>query len=132
MTMKKNILTIMIAMLLVYATCFTSFAVSVQYTYEFENITVIFDADSALDEQQRTAIAEHLVHGEADATTYGLWCTLFGHSYESHSAIKITHCVYDTNPRCLREIYEVQVCSRCEDTVSTVVARSYISCCAEE
>ena len=132
MTMKKNILTIMIAMLLVCATCFTSAAVSAQYTYEFENITVIFDEDITLDEQQKAAIAEHLVHGDEDVTTYGLWCTLFGHSYETHMAKKITHCVYDTNPRCLEEIYEVQVCTRCENTVSTVVARSYISCCAEE
>ena len=77
-------------------------------------------------------VAEHLIHGEKDATTYGLWCTLFGHSYESHMASKITHCVYDTAPRCLEENYEVQVCTRCEDTVSELISSYYIFCCPEE
>lgn len=128
----KRFLTTVIAIVLVYAMCFASFAVSAQYTYEFENITVIFDTNTVLDEHERMIVAEHLAHGEETVTTYGLWCTLFGHSYEEHSATKITHCVRTTNPRCLEEEYLVQVCTRCENTVTESLGGVYITCCPEE
>lgn len=129
--MKKKIY-LVITMLLVYAMSFNASAITEQYTYEFEAVTVIFDANSMTTEQDREIITAHLVCEDENSTTYGLWCTLFGHSYETHSATKITHCVYDTDPRCLREIYEVQLCSRCEDTVSKLIGSAYITCCPEE
>ena len=130
--MKKKTLIIIAALLLVSAMCFTSSASATTYTYEFENVTVIFDENTSLGEQTQQAVAEHLVYGEEQSTTYGLWCTLFGHSYETHSVSKITHCVFDTEPRCLREIYLVDVCTRCDHTLSELVGSSYITCCPEE
>ena len=130
--MKKRLLASLIVSLLVGAMCFNSSAATAQYTYEFENVTVVFDSDISLDAKGRNMVAEHLVYGTENYTTYGLWCSLFGHTYETHSASKITHCVYDTDPRCLEEIYEVQVCSRCEHTISKLLASIYISSCPEE
>lgn len=130
--MERKLLTILVATLLVFSMCITSSAKSEQYIYEFDSYTVIFDEDTTLSTPKMMAIAENLENDNGNTSTYGLWCTLFGHSYESHTATKITHCVYDTNPRCLKEIYEVQVCSRCEDTVSNLIGSSYITCCPEE
>ena len=130
--MKKTTLTIIIALLLVSAMCFTTSASAATYTYELGNVTVIFDENSTLDEQTQKAIAEYLVYGGEQPTTYGLWCTLFGHSYETQTVITITHCVYDTEPRCLKEIYDVDVCTRCEHTVSELIGSAYITCCPEE
>lgn len=112
--------------------CFNVSASDTQFVYEFEDVTVIFAADTLLDESGREKVANYLVYGDSNASTYGLWCTLWGHSYETHSAETITHCVYDTNPRCQRDIYQVQVCTRCEHTVSELVATTFITCCPEE
>ena len=128
----KRLITILTLALLVCALCITSSATAGQYIYEFDNVTIVFDEDTVLDQRGRMAVVECLLNEKADITTYGLWCTLFGHTYETHSATKITHCVYETDPRCLEEIYDVQVCSRCENTISEVVGKAYISCCPEE
>lgn len=132
MIMKKSVLSIIVAILMAFAMCFTTSAITGDYIYEFEHATVFFNEDTTLNEQVRQTVAEQLVYGKDSSTTYGLWCTLFGHSYELHAATKITHCVYDTEPRCLEEIYEVQVCSRCEDTVTELIGSAYITCCPEE
>ena len=118
---------------MVFVLCINVSAISGKYTYQVENVTIIFEESTTLDEQEREKIINHLVSdGITDNTTYGLWCNLFGHSYETHTVDKITHCVYDTNPRCQDDLYEVQICTRCEHTISTRIATTYISCCPEE
>jgi len=129
--MTKKFIFSMLSVFLACFLCINVSAVSNQYFYEELNITIVFD-DPSLDTRTQEHIANYLVYGASDATTFGLWCTLFGHSYEAYTATQITHGVRDTNPRCLEEIFKVQVCSRCEDTISELVASSYITCCPEE
>ena len=95
----KKVWTTLILVMMSCIMCFTSAASPASYTYQFENVTIIFDSEINLNENSRNAIAEYLAYGEEKSTTYGLWCSLFGHSYETHSATKITHCVYETDPR---------------------------------
>lgn len=128
----KNKLTIVMIVAMAVVMMFNVSATSKQYVYEIDNITVILNDDSLIDYDMGMHIAHHLVYGDEELTTYGLWCNLFGHSYESYSAEKITHCVYDTDPRCQNEVYQVQVCTRCEHTVSDLIATTFISCCPEE
>lgn len=129
----KNKFVMFVTIIIVFALCLNVSAISRTYTYQINNVTIIFDESVTWNEQQREKIVQHLTSGETtDSTTYGLWCNMFGHSYESHSAEKITHCVYDTNPRCQDDLYEVQVCKRCEHTISTLIATTFISCCPEE
>ena len=133
MMRKNKFAFILIAFVLACLMTFHASAIGGVEKYEFGNVTVIFDENTKLNDIEKNAIANHLVYGNTDdSSTYGLWCSLFGHSYESHMASKITHCVYDTNPRCVEETYEVLVCTRCEDTVSTKIATAEISCCPEE
>ena len=130
--MKRRYLMVTMCALIAFIMCFSASASLEQYVFESENVTIIFDEDTNLDLQSREMVARYLVHGELQETTYGLKCTLFGHSYETSAATKITHCVRDTNPRCLREIYEVQVCKDCEHTITEILGSSYITCCPEE
>ena len=89
----------------------------------------IFDADTT--EDFRDKFIEDYFNGEDDgATTYGLTCTLFGHKIETTSVTAVTHKAKATSPRCLREIYDVDNCTRCDYNKSTLVTRSYIVCCA--
>lgn len=130
--MQKRVFVIVAAIILACAMCITSQAISEQYKYEVENVTIIFEESTTLSEQEREVIVNHLTSQNNNVEVYGLWCNLFGHSYESHTATKITHCVYETDPRCLEEIFKVQVCSRCENTISESMGSVYISCCPEE
>ena len=130
--MKKKILVILTATMLLFAMCINTSATTNQYIYEIDNKTIIFDSNTSLDETTSINIVNHLVYGDTDVATYGLMCTLFGHKYESSVITAITHRVVDTDPRCLQEAYEVQTCTRCEYTISERINYQYISCCPED
>lgn len=88
----------------------------------------IFDANTT--EEVRERIIDNYFNGEDDtATTYGLMCTLFGHKTETTSLITVTHNVRTSAPRCRRDIYSVDTCSRCDYTKSTMTSSTYIYCC---
>ena len=88
----------------------------------------IFDADTT--EDFRDKFIANYFNGEDDGTaTYGLMCTLFGHKIETTTVAAVTHKASATAPRCRREIYDVDNCTRCDYTKSTLKASHYISCC---
>lgn len=89
----------------------------------------IFDAETT--EDFREKFIAHYFNSEDDGVTvYGLTCTLFGHKIETTTVAAVTHKAKATSPRCLREIYDVDNCTRCDYTKSTLIASSYIVCCA--
>ena len=88
-----------------------------------------FDADTT-EEFREKFIANYFDGGDDDATVYGLTCTLFGHKIETTTVAAVTHKAKATSPRCLREIYDVDNCTRCDYTNSTLITSSYIVCCA--
>lgn len=97
-------------------------------TVTVDETVFIFDAGTT--EDFRDKFIEDYFNGEDDgATAYGLMCTLFGHKLETSSVTAIKHKEKATSPRCLREIYTVETCSRCDYTKSTLKAASYIVCC---
>lgn len=84
-----------------------------------------------LSDEQLATIAAKLAGAEtaSEMQTRGLWCTLFGHDYETTTATKITHKKYATSPRCLLETYDVKVCTKCDETTETLIESSRIICC---
>lgn len=89
----------------------------------------IFDVETT--EDFRDKFIANYFNGEDDgATAYGLTCTLFGHKIETTTVAAVTHKVLSTAPRCRREIYDVDTCTRCDYTKSTLKTSSYIDCCA--
>ena len=92
--------------------------------------TVIFAEDSCFGEYEQEQIIKHLT-GVAtnDATTYNLWCTLFGHNYQTEFVTGVRHKVYEDEPRCIEEVYELQICTRCSDVQSDLISYSSIFCC---
>ena len=130
--MKKKITTILIAIMLFMAMSLNAAASYTPYTYTIENKTIRFNPDTTFDETTREYIANYLAYGTHESTTYGLTCTLLGHTYEASLVTTITHCASDTNPRCLEETYKVQICSRCDHTTTRLINSHYITCCPEE
>ena len=101
-------------------------------TYEINNVTVIFEVNSSLDAKTQERIANYIVSPEYGLSTAGLICTLFGHNNTSETVTTITHKVNSTDPRCLKEIFTVTTCSRCDETSMERDSYKYISCCPEE
>ena len=89
----------------------------------------IFDVETT--EDFRDKFIANYFNGEDDgATACGLTCTLFGHKIETTTVAAVTHKAKATSPRCLKEIYDVDNCTRCDYTKSTKINAVYIVCCA--
>lgn len=129
--MKKIIALIMVVVSIFSVMSITSYAEETTentITVTVNEIEFIFEANTS-EEFRNKAIAHHLNHGDDGAAAYGLTCTLFGHKLESSVITTITHKVSATAPRCLRETYDTEACSRCDYTSSTLISSVYISCC---
>ena len=90
----------------------------------------VFIFDSETTEDFRDKFIVNYFNGEDDgATNYGLICTLFGHKIETTSVTTVTHNASATAPRCRRDTYSVDNCTRCDYTKSTLKSSHYIACC---
>lgn len=122
------ILTVIVASVLPLLVNASDLQNQLEYEMGETHYTVIFEDD--LSNEQKGLIAKRILGiDEGFVHSYGLMCTLFGHNYEETTAEIITHKVRTSAPRCLRERYRVQVCSRCDDMVYTLQSKTYISCC---
>ncbi len=125
-----------IALILVVVSIFSIMSISAYADDSTENtvtvtvneIEFIFDTDTTEDFRNK-AIAHFFNHNDDGAASYGLTCTLFGHKLQSSVITTVTHKVDSTDPRCLQETYNVETCSRCDYTNSTLLDSTYISCC---
>lgn len=130
--MKKIIAIIMVVVSLFSVMSFSAFAENVSedtITVVVNEIEFIFDADTT-EEFRNKAIAAYFNDSDENVATYGLMCNLFGHKLESEIITAITHKKRATDPRCLRETYNVETCSRCDYLTKSLLGSSYISCCA--
>ena len=55
-------------------------------------------------------------------------CTLFGHKLTETTTSVVTHNVYQNAPRCLRQDYNLSVCSRCDYVSQELIASQRIYC----
>lgn len=125
-----------IALIMVVVSLFSVMSISVYAEGSEENtvtVTVndvefVFDADTS-EEFRNRAIAHYFGHEDDGATAYGLTCTLFGHKLENSITSATTHKARATDPRCLRQRFNTEVCTRCDYTNSTLIDSTYISCC---
>ena len=56
-------------------------------------------------------------------------CTLFGHNYTVTTSVSVTHNVYTTSPKCVRNTYETKTCTRCGHVETELVSSTRISSC---
>ncbi len=124
-----------ISLVLVVVSLFSVMSISAYAEETTENtiivtvneIEFIFDTDTT--EEFRNKAIAHYFNNDDSTSSYGLTCTLFGHKLESSVITAITHKAKATDPRCLQERYNTEVCSRCDYTNSTLIGSVYISCC---
>ena len=104
------------------------------FVFADENKEVSFADTSALTTDEQQIVAERLVYGTPEddgASTYA-WCWLTGHDYTYDVVYVITHKVYPDNPRCYKETYNVETCTKCDHMSEEWIGGVYIVCCPEE
>lgn len=103
--------------------------------YQEEDLTVFFEDNSALSAEQKQFIADKIVSGESiiddGSTTYSL-CWLTGHDIITEAVFAVEHKVSETNPRCKKDTYSVESCTKCDHMEYELVSTMMILCCPEE
>ena len=115
---------------LIIAVCsFQTIAFAEDNTEHNDIITIEFHNEISVEAKER--VIAHF-HGEDEnaVSARGLTCTLLGHKLETGTTSVVTHKVSATAPRCLRETYDYEVCSRCDYTKDTHLYSEYIYCCS--
>lgn len=125
MNFKKFVSCILV---LVFAFCsFQTIAFAENDVDTHKNITIEFHNE--ISDNARDRVIAHF-HGEEDMiAARGITCTLFGHKLETGSTSVVTHKVNSSAPRCLRETYNYEICSRCDYSEYTFLYSEYIYCC---
>lgn len=132
--MKRSIIILMVIAITI--TIFNPLSISADEMpgnyYQIDNVTVVFDDDSQLSNEQKETIAQLLVNPEYGVSQVNLICNIFGHKNTQEGVSTITHKVSGTDPRCLREFFTITTCSRCNESTVERNAAVYISCCPED
>jgi len=103
--------------------------------YQEEDITVIFDSESVLSDEQKQFLADKIISGETisdDGVSTYAWCWLTGHDIVNEVVSVIEHKVSATNPRCKKETYDVESCTKCDHMDYTLISTVMLLCCPEE
>ena len=130
--MKRLVAVVMLVTLTICATLGVSADTNTGNTYQIENVTVIFGAESQLSAEQQAMIAQLLVNREYGVSQANLICNIFGHKNSMEGVTTITHKVKANSPRCLEEFFTITTCSRCNESTVERDGMSYITCCPED
>lgn len=128
----KRLITTLMAIVIAFSFSVNAFATTTtSNVYSFDDITVEFFGDSAFSAEEQESIAQLIASGnfEHSSITYNVLCTLFGHKTTVETIGVIEHCVRDVQPRCLKSLQDVTVCSRCDYVSIDVYSTYYINCC---
>lgn len=126
----KNLFAILLALTLLTVT-FVMPVSAKNETNSNNDIEIIINDD--VSEETKAKIERHFATGipvEDDGASYGITCTLLGHKTKISSVSVVTHKVRATSPRCKKETYNYEECTRCEYNDSTLIATEYIICCS--
>lgn len=122
--MKKFLSVILSALLICTVCASTAFATDgVEETIEF-----VYEEE--ISDELKARVEHAILHGDSNGITRGILCTIFGHDLITTTTDKITHKAYSTQPRCLRETYEVETCEDCDYSKSTLINSEQIFCCS--
>ena len=130
--MKKIIAIIMVVVSLFSVMSISAYAEEVKeenVIVTLNEVEFIFEGNTSED-FRNNFIAYYFSDSDDGIATCGVLCSLFGHKLESSIITTITHKAKATDPRCLRETYDTEACTRCDYTDAVLIDSAYISCCA--
>ncbi|MBE6814692.1 MAG: hypothetical protein E7522_04480 [Ruminococcaceae bacterium] len=127
----KNLFAILLALTLLICT----FVIPTSAKESTKNNTAVeIIINNEVSEETKEKIERYFATGEpatdTGASTYGLTCTLFGHKIEGTIVTAVTHKVRATSPRCKKDTYNYEACTRCDYETSQLIDTEYIVCCS--
>ena len=129
--MKTKRILAMLMALAISVSLFTLPSTAAEVEDSHTHIEIYFPDENVSEELKERATAHFLNGAENDdASTYGLTCTILGHSIETATTYTTTHKARATAPRCLKKTYKYECCTRCVYEKSTLISSTYIHCCA--
>ena len=130
--MKKTISLFLIICLLV-----CMFSISSSATDNGTNIFIygekeIIVENTELSYEEMKAIADVVagIESEPQSNARGILC-IFGHKIATSEVTEITHNAYTTTPKCIKNIYDVEYCTRdnCDYIEETLITSTRIATC---
>ena len=135
-TIRKILFLILVGSLLSII-CFASSKDS--QTFYYENGKEITVCNSALSYEEKQQIADYFAYNDFSNRSYpieeniksSILCTLFGHSLSTTYVYEVEHNVYTTSPKCVRNNYKSEYCTRssCDYIETTLISSVRISTC---
>ncbi len=118
--MKKIIVILIISVLVISCVsmfCYATYNDSYTFYYDDREITI---EGNSLDQYKAQCIADYIAYGIIPPEELGLGeemntsflCILFGHSIDTYSAVEVIHNVYTTSPKCVKNFYSIEYCTR--------------------
>lgn len=134
--MKTTKIILAIICCIAFSLSFSANAISeTEFYYQDEDVTVTFDVESSLSADQKQFIADKIVAGDPlvydGISTYSL-CWLTGHDIITEAVFAVEHKVSETNPRCKKDTYSVESCTKCDHMEYELVSTMMILCCPVE
>lgn len=126
---SKKIISYVLAFMFVVCS-FQTIAFAENKSADVDNIISIEFHNEVSDEVKERVVAHF--HGEDEniVNPRGLTCTLLGHKLETGTTSVVTHKVRTSAPRCLRETFDYEICTRCDYSEYTLIGDAYIYCCS--
>lgn len=126
----KSLFAILLALTLLTCT-FVIPTSAKELTKTTTNVEIIINGEVSA--ETKAKIEKYFATGEPstdNSSSYGLTCTLLGHKTVNTAVSTITHKVRATEPRCKKETYNYEECTRCDYSKATLIATEYIYCCS--
>lgn len=126
----KSLFAILLALTLLI--CTSVLPVSAKESAIDNNVEILINDEVSA--ETKAKIEKYFATGEPatvnDTSNYGLTCTLLGHKLENTVVETITHKVRATSPRCKKQTYLYEACTRCDYDTSSLLSTEYIGCCS--
>lgn len=132
----KKMISILTVIAAIFSVCvITSSAETSSNVFVYDNAEIVVESND-LSYEKMKFIADNIAGTTADtisesvAEPYNLLC-IFGHKKVVSSVAETRHNVYDTTPKCVRNIYEITTCERenCDLFESEVVYSTRTAAC---
>lgn len=133
--MKKSASIILLVCIVTALLCFNVAAedeISVfDYTVDGVEYTVTFEGGYISPAKMQLIAEESIGLRTGDLSAFATnGCTV--HSLTTSTSEKKVHKVYESKPRCLKKIYQIVSCTKCDYYVKTLVDQYSFDCCPED
>lgn len=132
--MKKTVSFIMAMCLLICGCSLTGSAADAKsnvfyYKDNTVEVTVLGD-DISYDKMKQIADCVAGVEDDDGVSECGIAC-IFGHKLETTTSTSVTHNAYTTSPKCVKNTYSVEYCTRssCDYSSKTLISSTRIATC---